>query len=278
VERPAEGVWQLEDGRLPILFVEDAPEVRLIYENYLRGSVFQMIPAASLRDARDVMRQIQPMAIVLDVLLRGEDSWQWLVELKANPATRDIPVVVVTTVEDQGKGYALGADEYIVKPVQRQVLLSALERVADAKSGRDARENALKEAAQRRVLIIDDEATARYILAKLLQDLPCIVRQAKNGTDGLRMAKEVLPDLILLDLNMPDISGFTVLDQIRADPATRTIPVAIVTSLSLNELDRKRLQAQACGILNKSELSRDQVQRLLTEAWIKPVDSVASIL
>ena len=276
-ETLAEGGWELEDGRLPILFVEDASEIRLIYENYLRGSVFQMIPAGSLRDARDVMRQIQPSAIVLDILLKGEDSWQWLAELKSNPATQDIPVVVVTMVEDQGKGYALGADEYIIKPVQREALLSALERVAAAKSGRHARESAFKEAAQRRVLIIDDEASARYILAKLLQDLPCIVRQASNGADGLRMAKEVLPDLILLDLNMPDISGFTVLDQIRSDPSTRTIPVAIVTSLALNELDRKRLQAQACGILNKSELSRDQIQRLLTEAWIKPVDSVASI-
>jgi len=276
-EEPIDADWQLEDGRLPVLFVEDEPEARLIYENYLRGSVFQMIPTSNIRQARDTMRQVQPRAIVLDILLRGEDAWKWLAELKSNSDTRDIPILLVTAVEDEGKGYALGADEYFVKPIQREALLSALERLTGAESHAGEHEKAIGKTSWRHVLIIDDEAAARYILARLIQDLPCTIRQAANGTDGLRMAKEIIPDLIFLDLDTPDISGFAVLEQIKSDPGMRAIPVAVVTSLTLNELDCARLQRQACGILSKSELSRDRIERLLSEVWIEPGGATGAI-
>ena len=262
--------WQIDETRVPVLFLEDEPSTRLIYENYLRGTVFQMIPAASLRQAREVLRQVQPRAIVLDIVLRGEDTWNWLAELKTDAATRAIPIAVVTRVEDAGKGYALGADEYFVKPLERKALLETLERLTGAAARSDEQRGRTEKAGRRRVLIVDDHGPSRYILVRLIQDLPYTIQQASNGTDGLRMAKEMLPDLIFLDLDMPDISGFEVLAQLKSDSGTRAIPVIIVTSLTLSELERERLQGQAYNVLSKSELSREQIEHLLATVLPEP--------
>jgi len=268
--------WKLDETRVPVLFVEDEPQTRLIYENFLRGSVFQMIPAGSVRQASDAMRQLEPRAIVLDIALRGEDTWTWLTELKSNPATRAVPVLVATAVEDEGKGYALGADEYCVKPLKREALLHSLERLTGVGHDIETRETTSGEGRLQQALIIDDEAASRYILAKLLQGQPFRLRQAANGIDGLRMAKETAPVFIFLDLDMPDISGFDVLDRLKSDPEMRAIPVAIVTSLVLNEADRHRLESQACAILSKSELSRDRIGELLTRVMTESPDHRAA--
>jgi signal transduction histidine kinase/CheY-like chemotaxis protein len=267
-----DGDWKLDDSRIPVLVLEDEPETRLIYERFLRGSPFQMIPAASIRQARDVMRSVQPRAIVLDILLPGGDTWKWLASLKTNPATRAIPVLVATTVDDERKGYALGADEYFVKPLQREILLGALARLTGSGVRLQKPQGPIEKGLQPCVLIIDDQAASRYILVKLMQD-EFLVREASNGTDGLRMAKEIAPRLIFLDLNMPDVSGFELLDQLKADPITRGIPVAIVTSLVLTEAERARLENQACAIINKTELSRERVARLLARVLAEPMNS-----
>jgi signal transduction histidine kinase/DNA-binding response OmpR family regulator len=261
-EPALEREWEIDETCIPVLFLEDEPETRLIYENFLRGSSYQMIGAANLRQARDAMRQIQPRAIVLDIALRGEDSWKWLADIKSDAATRNIPVLVATTVDDEGKGYALGADEYFVKPLKRDVLLGALERLTGVESHGDAGASKADEVPRGRVLIVDDQGAGRYILAKLLQGQHFILRQATNGADGLRIAREFVPDFIFLDLDMPGISGFEVLNLLKADAATRAIPVVIVTSLMLSETDRQSL-GQASTIINKSKLTRANIERIL---------------
>ena len=252
--------WEIDQTRIPVLMVEDEPETRLIYEKFLRDSRFQVIPAGSIRQARLAMQQVQPRAIILDILLPGEDSWQWLTELKANKATRDIPILIVSSVEDQAKGFALGADGYCLKPVDRAGLMSHLERLTDGDY------QAEEESRRARVMIIDDEPAARYVLAKLLENKPCFVQEAANGMDGIRIAKEIKPHLIFLDLNMPDLSGFEVLDRIKADPTIQTIPIAIVTSANVTEPERRRLEEQTCAIISKSDLSREQIETLLEKA------------
>jgi signal transduction histidine kinase/CheY-like chemotaxis protein len=263
--------WEIDDSRLPVLVVEDEPESQLIYQKYMRDSAFQIIAAASIRQARAAMRRLQPRAIVLDILLRGEDSWKWLTMLKADATTRSIPILVATTVEDQGKGYTLGADAYLIKPIDRDALLGTLARLTSSEF--PSAQPEARATLPRRVLIIDDETASRYILAKLLEGHALVVRQASNGTDGLRMTKEVRPDLVFLDLNMPDISGFDLLDQLKADPLTRDIPVTIVTSLVLSEAERGRLESQAWAILNKRELSRSRVEELVAKAFHESPDN-----
>jgi CheY-like chemotaxis protein len=231
-----------------------------------------MIPAGSIRQAREATKQIEPRAIVVDILLRGEDAWKWLAELKTDTATRHIPVLVATTVEDERKGYALGVDEYCVKPVKRETLLHSLERLTGASFAIENQKTAGGQGHLQQALIIDDEAASRYILAKLMKDQPFLLHQAANGTDGLHMAKEIAPGFIFLDLDMPDLSGFDVLDRLKSDPEMRAIPVAVVTSLILNEAERQRLEPQVCAILSKSELSRERIEQLLTTIMTESPD------
>jgi signal transduction histidine kinase/DNA-binding response OmpR family regulator len=258
------GEWHVDGNRVPVLILEDEPETRLIYESFLRDTPFQMFAVSNLRQARNALRRIQPHAIVLDILLRGEETWKWLVELKNNVATSAIPVLVATHVDDERKGYALGADEYHVKPLKREVLIASLQRLTGRTPAQEEGKEPEIEGGRKRVLIVDDQAAARYVLAKLIDGKRYLVRQAKNGAEGLRMAKEVAPDFIFLDLDMPDIWGFDVLKALKADPVTESIPVAIVTSLSLSDEDRARVECQACAVISKSELSRARIDQLLT--------------
>ena len=267
--------WEWDETRLPVLVLDDEPATRLIYEKYLRESPFQVLSAGNLREARDALTQVRPRAIILDIALRGEESWHWLAELKADGRTREIPIIIATAVEDRGKGLTLGADAYCVKPLTREVLLAQLERVTDPEFR--AAPAALDSAPGARVMIIDDEPAARYVLTKLLSHKACSVQEAVNGTEGIRMAKETMPNLIFLDLKMPDVSGFDVLDRIKTDPATQPIPVAVVTSATLTEEDRRRLEAQTCAIMNKTELSRERVEQVLEKIQTESVVPSASV-
>ncbi len=119
--------WEIDETRIPVLVLEDAPETRLLYEKFFRQSAFQQISANNLGEARRILQQVRPRAIVMDILLRGEDSWTWLAELKAESATRDIPVLVITSVDDERKGLSLGADAYCLKPIGRETLIRHLQ-------------------------------------------------------------------------------------------------------------------------------------------------------
>ena len=267
--------WEWDETRMPVLVLDDEPATQLIYEKYLRESPFQVLSAGNLREARDALRQVRPCAIILDIALRGEESWNWLAELKADGRTREIPIIIATAVEDRGKGLTLGADAYCVKPLTREVLLEQLERVTDPEFC--AAPAHLESAPGARVMIIDDEPAARYVLTKLLSHKACSVQEAVNGTEGIRMAKETMPNLIFLDLKMPDVSGFDVLDRIKTDPATQPIPVAVVTSATLTEVDRRRLEAQTCAIMNKTELSRERVEQVLEKIQTESVVPSAAV-
>ncbi len=253
--------WQPDESRILVLVVEDEPETRLIYEKYLGESPFQALAVSNLRQGRDALLQYKPRAIILDIALRGEDSWKWLAELKADEATREIPIIIASAVEDRGKGFALGADAYCIKPLERDELLAQLQRLTHvAPTLKQAAASASPPTAQ--VLIIDDEPAARYVLSKLLCSKTCRVQEAVNGMDGLRMIKASAPQLIFLDLTMPDVSGFEVLNSLKTDVSTRAIPVAVVTSATLSEANRRLLEAQTCAIINKTELSRERIEDL----------------
>ena len=236
---PATPAWEKAPLRAPVLVVEDSPEELLVYEKYLKSSGFEVVPAATIRQARHALAHIRPVAIVLDILLRGEDAWRLLAELKTSAATRRIPVFVVTSVDDERKALSLGADAYARKPLDRRWLLEQLRSVTG-------------EEPIRRILLIDDDEISRYLMRRLLDDLPCVVSEATSGRAGLQRAREDPPDAILLDLAMPDVSGEEVLEQLRADSVTAGIPVVIVTSKVLADAERTRLSQQALAIVDKA--------------------------
>ena len=248
-----------EDKRLPVLIVEDEPETRLLYEKYLRDTPFRPIPAGSIRQAREQLRQHPVVAVVLDVLLPDEPAWQWLVELKREAATSKLPILVVSSVEDPRKALALGADDYCLKPLRRTWLLERLQRVTKI-AGDSSKDLPL-------VLIIDDQETDRYIIRHHLDGFGCSIVEAIGGEHGLQLARQLRPALILLDLNMPGMDGFEVLAQLAEDPATSPLPVMIITSQILAP-EQYRALTHARGVLLKHELSPAVWQRVFHEAGV----------
>jgi CheY-like chemotaxis protein len=192
------------------------------------------------------MQRLRPQAIVLDIMLKGEDSWRWLSELKSTPATANIPIIIVTTVEDERKALALGADAYCTKPVSAERLLTELDNLT-----------------ARRVLVIDDDPAARYLMQKLLEDANVCVIEARDGRSGLAAARRSKPALIFLDLNLPDLGGEDVLEALKADVDLQQVPVTIVTSALVSRDQRERLSRRAQSVVQKSELNGARARSIL---------------
>jgi signal transduction histidine kinase len=246
----------IADDRQPILVVEDDRQTLFLYEKYLRGSGFQVVPARTIDQAKAVIARLRPAAIVLDIMLDGEASWSFLGELKSKAATRDIPVLVVTVTDRENKARALGADEFWMKPMDPAWLLKKLGTL-----GR-------KGVPVEKILVIDDDEVSRYLVRRILAETQYRVIEATGGAEGVRLAREELPHAILLDFVMPGMSAFEVLDELKANPQTRSIPVIIHTSKDLGEEERVRLSREATAILNKQSLSREIAIGRIREALI----------
>jgi CheY-like chemotaxis protein/two-component sensor histidine kinase len=249
----------LVPDKIPVLIVEDDAETRLLYEKYLSDSLFQSIPAASIRQAREMLRHRPVGAIVLDIVLPG-DAWGWLAELKADEATRHIPVLVVSSVEDPRKGLALGADRYAIKPVYRHWLLEQLTVLTGGEAKAPSSSPLL--------LIIDDQESDRYLIRRLAASIGCSLIEATDGLQGLALARERKPSLILLDLSMPGLSGQDVVERLRTDPELSRIPVVIVTS-HVPGADALLSNGSVIAVMDKHHLSAGTLDRILHELGVK---------
>ena len=235
---------ELDANKLPVLVVEDNREAMFVYEKYLKGTRYQVIPARDIKEASEALDSFRPVAVILDVLLQGEHSWELLRRLKSDTETNNIPVYVVTVVDNQQKALSLGADGFHAKPVDRSWLLNQLEGVAGAKD--------------QTILIVDDDATSRYLLTGLLGNSGYRLLEAATGEEGLRVAREQKPALVILDLAMPGLSGFDVLKQLKQQPETINIPVVVHTSRLLDEEDRQKLDSALC-IVPKSDMTSHEL-------------------
>ena len=245
----------LESDKLPVLVVEDNQEALFIYEKYLKNTRFQVMPARTLAEARNALRRFRPAAVILDVLLQGEHSWELLHELKRDPATASIPAFVITVVENREKALAMGADAFHSKPVDRLWLSQQLDEAASIKHGHH-------------VLIIDDDEASRYVLKTVLGQMEFRFSEASGGRDGLRRAQESLPDIIILDLAMPDVTGFEVLKKLKENPRTAQIPVIVHTSKVL-ETEELEVLGEAVAIVSKESKSRELSLEKFAQAFQK---------
>jgi signal transduction histidine kinase/DNA-binding response OmpR family regulator len=253
-----------DSGSMPILVLEDKLEMMMMYRSYLKNTGFQLIPASTVREAQEVLERLRPRVMILDVVLRSEDSWRFLADLKKDARTRDIPVVIASTIEDQAKAFHLGADDYLLKPVERAPLMESLEQLTAPRLAR--------------ILIVDDEERDRYLLKQYFRELGVVIQEASGGAEGLREAAREAPDAIILDLSMPGMSGFEVLDALKTNAATTNIPVVICTSHVLTEAERLQLAGRAIAILSKGgqaqEEIADVVRRAVSQARL-PVSAIS---
>jgi signal transduction histidine kinase/CheY-like chemotaxis protein len=257
---------EIDPARRPVLVLDDNPETLFIYDKYLKGSGYQVVPTRTLREAKAALRQFRPAAILLDILLEHENTWGLLEELKRSTEYRSIPIYVITMVENRQKALGLGADDFHEKPVDREWLLNRLRTRADHSTSEQ-------------ILLIDDDEVSRYVLKGLLTETHYQVLEANGGVQGMELARKLRPAAIFLDLMMPDLSGFEVLDQLKADPATQGIPLIVVSSKLLTAAEQKRLEANAVAVLSKDHSARDvslaKVRQALAHAGLRAPEEVA---
>jgi PAS domain S-box-containing protein len=211
-----------------VLVIDDEPAARDLIERLLWKEGFAVIAAKDGREGLRLARERRPDAITLDVMMPQMDGWAVLAELKSSPETHDIPVVMITIVDNRSLGYALGASEYLIKPIDREQLAGVLDRHTC-------------EHPPCRVLIVDDDEAARRRVCHILERENWTVTEAANGREALARLAESLPELILLDLNMPEMDGFAFARELRAAPECSRIPVVIRTAKDLHAEDRARL-------------------------------------
>jgi signal transduction histidine kinase/CheY-like chemotaxis protein len=239
--------------RVPVLLVEDDSTAQAIYQSHVAHTAFQLIPTRSIRDAREALLRHRPAAIILDLLLLGEDSWSFLSELKGNPATERIPVIVVTSVDDRRKAFALGADAYFGKPIDRDRLLAELLTLTRADLDR------VRPAPV--VLVVDDQESARYVLRRLLKS--CHVVEAATAALARERIARVQPDLVFLDLGLPDGAGEDILAELRADARTADLPVVVITSKILSSSERDVILSRATTLLSKESMSEQAIREAI---------------
>jgi PAS domain S-box-containing protein len=237
-----------------ILAIDDDPQIISLYERYLQPKGFHVIGLSDPAKAAERVKQLKPFAITLDIMMPGYDGWQVLTDLKSSPETRDIPVVVCSILEDEEKGFSLGAADYLVKPVLEEDLLTSLDRLNGDGSIRE-------------VLVIDDDPNDLRLLGKMLTEqgrYKAVL--AEGGPAGWNAIKSKLPHAIILDLFMPEMDGFSILEQIRKDEKLRNLPVIVITGADLTSEQQKQLEDLGQWLLQKSSLREKELISIIENA------------
>ena len=259
-QRPAEAVkeaagatavTQTASGPLVLVVEDDAAAAELLTRQ-LGSAGYRTHVARNGREALAKAREIQPAAITLDVILPELDGWEVLAQLKSHPATSAIPVVVVSVVDNPELGIALGAIDYLVKPVDGKALIARLKRLSFIKS-----------AGQPRVLVVDDEPANRDWLTNTLAPAGFDVLSASGGQEAISKARSQKPDLVLLDLMMPEVSGFDVVEALRSREDTRETPIMILSAANLTDDDKRRLNGRVSQVLRRGSVGASDIVSLL---------------
>jgi len=236
----------LPEGTPTVLVIDDDPTVHDLMQRFLRREGLRMVAAASGEEGLRLARELRPAAITLDVMMPGMDGWAMLTALKADPLLADIPVIMLTIVDDKNMGYALGAADYLTKPIDWGRLAVILQKYRCAHPPCT-------------MLVVEDDADTRDMLRRLLTREGWVVMEATNGRVALERMAESQPELILLDLMMPEMDGFAFLEVLRQQDAWRSIPVVVVTAKDLTPEDRQRLNGYVEQILQKGAYSREDL-------------------
>jgi len=244
--------------RPTVLVIDDDPTVRELASRTLNKEGYRVLLAPDGRTGLELARQERPRVIVLDIMMPGIDGWSVLSELKSDPELQSIPVVVASLVEEPEMGFALGAQEYLVKPVGRERLLAVLQRYRDPVD-------------KRPILLVEDDESTRDMVRRILEKENLTVTTASNGRAALDQVETSPPALVLLDLMMPVMDGFEFLHELRARPEWQSLPVIVLTAKELTAEDRAALLGRVERILQKGTTGNDDLLRSIRTALEKSI-------
>ena len=234
-----------------VLAIDDDPNAIYLLRETLSEAGYRVVGACSGSEGIRLARELRPLAITLDIIMPNKDGWQVLYELKSDPATAAIPVIMMTIVDQKDLGYRLGAADYLLKPFERDQVLGALGRLAPSRG---------------HLLVIDDDPLVVDLVSQLLDGEPYELAAAANGLDGLRLVAERTPDVILLDLLMPKMDGFAVMEALAENPRHKAIPVIVLTAKSLSSDEEAHLRRRALCVIKKQGISKEQLLKEVRRA------------
>jgi CheY-like chemotaxis protein len=231
-----------------VLLIDDDAAMRDLTQRFLGKEGFRVMTAANGEEGLRLAKAQKPAVIALDVLMPGMDGWAVMTALKDDPDLADIPVIMLTIVDDKDMGYALGAADYLTKPIDWERLPDILRKYQQARP-------------QSPVLVVDDDPALREMMRRTLEGGGWAVIEAANGREALERLIEQRPELILLDLLMPEMDGFQFLEEVRKREEWRSIPIVVVTAKDLTAEDHQRLSASVARVLQKGLHSREEMMR-----------------
>jgi CheY-like chemotaxis protein len=260
-ERPEGAHAIAEEAEEPlVLVVDDDETVRELVVRHLERGGFAAVAARSGQEGLRLVRELRPAAVTLDIMMPDLDGWTVLAAIKGDPELAGIPVVLMSIVDQKNRGYALGAADYLVKPVDRATLVATLRNICGASAGR--------------VLLVDDDEMVRRSVRQALKPLGWEVTEAENGRVAVDLLATGQPDVIILDLMMPTMDGFEFIHQLRGRPDWQDIPVVVITAKDLTQEDRDRLNGGVERVIQKSD--RNEMLRQLSREIGKCVKSRAT--
>lgn len=235
-----------EEKTTTVLVIDDDPAVRELIGRFLIKEGFRVETASGGEEGLRMAKEVRPNAITLDVMMQGMDGWAVLSELKNDPDLAEIPVIMLTIVDEKNLGYALGASDYLTKPIDRERLLPVLNKYRSLSS-------------PCQVLVVEDDPITREILLQILGKDGWAVSGAENGRVALERIRKSMPALILLDLMMPEMDGFEFIDELHKKEPWRSIPIVVITAKDITKEDRLRLNGYVEKILQKGAYSREEL-------------------
>ena len=233
-----------------ILMIDDDRGMHEIMERELAGRGYRLAHAYSGEDGLRQARELRPHAIVLDIIMPGMDGWSVLQTLKQDARLKTVPVIIATILGDRDLGYAFGATDYLIKPIDPEHLLEILNR--NHMTGGE-------------ILVVDDEPGTRDILRRMLVKEGCCVREASNGKEGLKALSQFMPNLVLLDLMMPEMDGFEMLQAMREREDWKSVPVIVITAKDLRKEELETIKSQADQVILKGALRRQDLVGAIQE-------------
>jgi len=239
-----------------ILVIDDDPIARELISDHLKAEGFSVVAAAGGLEGLQRARELRPIAITLDVMMPDLDGWSVLAALRQDAQLSEIPVIMVSILDEQRRGMTLGAAGYLTKPIERRRLQEVISRFRSPVRAT-------------RVLLVEDEELQRERVREWLTGHQWLVQEAANGREALSLLQEASPDVILLDLMMPEMDGFELVDTLHSDPRWRDIPVIVITALDLDRDARERLNSGIESVLVKDTFEPaeliDRVRRLVRQ-------------